>query len=369
MKVLLILDSLNRGGSEMLALDVCRNAARHGVEITLVATGGGSLEKDFEASGVEYIRLQRRLPIDLRLVVSLRKIIRERAIDIVHADQAVSGLHIYLATIGTNVRRVLTFQGHIHDKKNRFALNYLTPRMDANLIVSNGLRKWLVDEAGVKLTKNVSILHNGVDEKRLVSSSNGLRSELGLNDDATLFGMIGNFYQADRKDQLTVCRALPQFFDVAPNTHFLFVGSYDEAPEKYQACREFCESRNIGDRTHFLGGRADVTDILNGIDVFVLSSIQEGLPISVIEAMLVGKPCILSDIEPLLEVSKKGQFAMIFKTGDAVDLAAKMTEMAKNGDLRDQLGSSGKQFALDELSIDAHIRSLKKIYQSLVSNK
>ncbi|MEQ1646241.1 MAG: glycosyltransferase, partial [Pyrinomonadaceae bacterium] len=190
MKVLLILDSLNRGGSEMLALDVCRNAARHGVEITLVATGGGSLEKDFEASGVEYIRLQRRLPIDLRLVVSLRKIIRERVIDIVHADQAVSGLHIYLATIGTNVRRVLAFHGHTHDKKNRLVLKYLAPRMASNLIVSQALHKWLEDQAGVQLSKNVTVLYNGVDEARLVSISDYLRNELGLDSDALIFGMI-----------------------------------------------------------------------------------------------------------------------------------------------------------------------------------
>ena len=68
MNVLHFLDSLNRGGAETLVLDVCRNAERCGLNLTFVASGGGDLEKDFENSGVEYIRLQRRLPVDLNLV-------------------------------------------------------------------------------------------------------------------------------------------------------------------------------------------------------------------------------------------------------------------------------------------------------------
>ena len=89
MRVMHILDSLNRGGIEMLMLDVCCNVARQNLNLTLVATGGGDLEEDFCRSGVDYIRLQRRLPIDPRLVFQLRRIITERRIQIVHSHQAV----------------------------------------------------------------------------------------------------------------------------------------------------------------------------------------------------------------------------------------------------------------------------------------
>ncbi len=365
MKVLLLLDSLNRGGAEMLALDVCRNASRHGLDIALVATGGGALESDFKTSGVEYTRIQRRLPVDFKVVARLRKIILLRKINIVHTDQAVTCLHAYLATIGADVRRVLTFQGHIHDKKNRCTLNYLSPRMDANLIVSHSLHKWLVEVADVKVTENVSILYNGADENRLISQSNNLRNELGLNKNTLLFSMIGNFYQADRKDQMTVCRALPKFFDAVPNAHFIFVGGHDQAREKYQACLDYCKRHNLGDRVNFLGSRNDVSGILNEIDVFVLSSIQEGLPITVIEAMILGKPCILSDIEPLLEISKEGKYAMMFKKGDENDLAEKMIDLASNADQRKKLGAMGKRLANDRYSIDAHLSSLKKLYESM----
>ncbi len=117
MKVLHMLDSLNRGGAEMLVLDVCRNARANNLDLTFVATGGGDLEEDFRRSGAEFVRLQRRLPVDFRVVVQLRKLIRERNIEVIHSYQAVEGVHAYLASLGLAVKRVLSFQGYIPDAK------------------------------------------------------------------------------------------------------------------------------------------------------------------------------------------------------------------------------------------------------------
>src|SRR5688572_6928090 len=112
MRVLQYLDSLSRGGAEMQALDVCRNGASVGLEITAVAAGGGALEDEFADSGVEYIRLQRKMPVDLYLATQIRKIVKERSIQIVHGYQAVDGVHLYMAAHGLKgVKRVLSFQG------------------------------------------------------------------------------------------------------------------------------------------------------------------------------------------------------------------------------------------------------------------
>ena len=72
-------------------------------------------------------------------------------------------------------------------------------------------------------------------------------------------------------------------------------------------CVEFLREKRIADKVHFLGGRSDVPDILDALDVFVFSSLHEGLPVAVSEAMLAKVPMIVSDIEPLLEASDKRQ--------------------------------------------------------------
>lgn len=367
-KVLHILDSLNRGGAEVMELDLCRNAEANGLDLTFVATGGGDLEPDFRVSGVEFIRLQRKLPVDLRLAGKLRRIISERDIDVVHSHQPVEALHLYLATRGTAVKRVLTLHGVYAGARNDLALRFVLPRMHARVLLGNGLADWLAKEQGIAMPEDFVVINNGVDPRRLHAARGTLKSELKLAPDTVLLGMVANFYPDRRKDQLTVCKALPRVFAGIPNAQFVFVGHGGEAPQLLNECVSLCRQQNISDRVHFLGKRSDIAAVLNSLDLFVLSSRWEGSPISVIEGMMLGLPTVLSDIAPLKEISGNGEFAALFRTGDAGDLAAKLIKLAGNQEERLRLGSAGRQWALSHFSIAAHIRNLHQLYSSLTGS-
>ena len=371
MRVLFYLDSLGRGGAEMQALDVCRNAARFGIELTVVAGRGGALEGEFADSGVEFIQLERKLPVDIYLASQLRKIIREREIGVVHGHQAVDGLHLFLATRGLrNVRKVLSFHGFIADRRNRITSRFLIPRMDANIVVSRGLQKWLAENDRLDTARNFSVIYNGVDTKRLTPAGKSLRAELDIPDRSLLIGMIGNFYRDPRKDQLTVCRALPDIFQNSPDAHCVFAGRVEDGAEgKFADCLSFCVENEIVDRVHFLGSRRDIPDILASLDVFILSSLQEGLPIAVFEAMLAEVPMILSDIDPHIEVSQNGEVAELFPVGDASVLASKTLALLHDEKRRADLARKAGDLAREKFSIDAHLRELKKLYERLTASR
>jgi glycosyltransferase involved in cell wall biosynthesis len=361
-----ILDSLNRGGAEMLALDLCRNARANNLDLTFVATGGGDLEADFRYSGVTFHRLQRKLPVDLRLARRIGRIIKEREIDVVHTNQAVEALHAYLATRGGRVKRVMTFHLCTCDAKNKVALNLLVPRMDANVAVSHELLKCLEHEAGFNTSERFHVVHNGVDHRRLEPTGANLRAELRLNDGSLVLGMIGNFYPDARKDQLTVCRALPRLFSEVPTAHFLFVGgSQPAAPQPLEECVALCRQLGISERVHFLGKRSDIPDLLSSLDVYVQSSVNESLGIAVVEAMLSGIPVVVSDIGALLEVTGNGEYAATFRTGDAADLAGKLIELCRDEHRRGELAGKGRAWATSQFSIEAHIASLIKLYNQI----
>ncbi|HEY0006813.1 MAG TPA: glycosyltransferase family 4 protein [Pyrinomonadaceae bacterium] len=365
MKIIHILDSLNRGGIEMMALDVCRNALEHNLDLTFVATGGGELEDEFARSGIEFIRLERSLPVDLKLARQLRRIINERQARVVHCHQAVDALHGFLATRGTDVKRVLTFHGWLPSTKNRVAVNFLIPRMDANLAVSREVLNRLQRELRFDTSRNFSVLLNGVDQRRLRGGKPCLRAELGLKEGALLFGMVGNFY-VGAKDQLTICHALPQVFGQSPNLHFAFVGGRSQAaPELFDECVSFCREQGIESRVHFLGRREDIPEVLSSLDAFVFSSLQEGSPIAVIEAMMLRRPVIISDIPALLEVSQDGLYALPFRTRDAADLARQMLSFATDRELRSSFGRKASLWANSQFGIETHIANLKKLYSSL----
>lgn len=368
MKVLHILDSLNRGGAETLELDVCRNASENGLDLNFAATGGGTLEEDFKNSGVPFFRLQRHLPIDFAVVRKLRKIIKTEKINVVHTHQAVEGLHAFLAVRRTNVKLVLTFHGGtLYDWKNHRTLRFLIPRTDANVVVSESLKKW--HEKTDKFdTSSFKVIYNGVDEKRLAPTGKSLKKELGLANNVRLIGMIGNFYNEKRKDQMTLCKALPKIFAEFPNVHCVFAGKVvNGAEEKQIDCLNFCLENKIADRVHFLGGRSDVPDILSELEVFVFSSFHEGLPIAACEAMLAKVPLIISDIKPLLEISENGKFAEVFPLQNDEILSEKIVKLLKNNDLREDVANRAFQFAKENFSIEAHLRELKKLYEKILN--
>ena len=192
-KVLHTLDSLNRGGAGIMTLDVCRNARANGLDLTFLATGGGDLEEDFRRSDFEYVRLERKLPIDPQLVSQIRQIVRKREIQIVHSHQPVEALHMYLATRNSGIKRVLTVHGPLSGVKNELAFRYVINRTDGVVAISRELQTWLKGNLSHDTNGNVPLIKNGVDLKRLQSHGDDLRSELNLPRETQLAGMIANF--------------------------------------------------------------------------------------------------------------------------------------------------------------------------------
>lgn len=368
MKILHLLDSMGRGGTETQVLDVCRNADRFGLDITLVAASGGVLEPDFRESGVEVIRLERKLPVDLYLASQLRKIIRERQIEIARGYQAVEGLHLYLATRGLkNVRTALSHEGFVADKKNRVTLKFLIPRVDSNIYVSESLRKWLKQKDKLNTDIKQTVICNGADPERLRGSGRSIRRELGIGADVPLIGMIANFYRDPRKDHFTLARSLPAVMKAFPEANCIFAGGIqDGAEDKMAECLDICIKNGIEQRVHFLGTRGDIPNILSELDVFVLSSLQEGMPVAISEAMLVGVPLVLSDIEPHLEASQNGKYASVFPTGDADALSSELIRLLSDKNVRNELSVCAKAFAQENMSIDSHLRQLAAHYRSMI---
>jgi glycosyltransferase involved in cell wall biosynthesis len=284
---------------------------------------------------------------------------------VVHSHQAVEAIHALLATKGTRVKRALTIHGWIPTRKNRQSMRFVIPKMDANLVVSRDLFEWLKASEGIDTSRNFHLLLNGVDGKRLSGVRAGLRQELGENGSALLLGTVGNFYLSI-KNQITVCRALPEFFARVPGAHFVFAGGRSEQnPELFDECVRFCRAAGISDRVHFLGKREDIGNVLNALDGFVFPSLQEGMPISVIEAMLTGLPCIVSDIPPLREVTRGGEYSLVFPPAEPEALTACLTNFARNPETMKKMGAAGKRWAEAQFSIQSHIARLKGLYSQI----
>ena len=352
-----------------MVLDICRNGGRHGLEITLAATGAGDLEHEFRDCGVDFLRMRRRMPVDPFIVRSVRGVIRKKGISIVHGFQPVEAVHLVLAARGLQAKTVLTHTGFIRGRKNKFAARIVSRHVDANLSVSRALLPWLTTELGIDTTKKFHVIWNAVDDERLSANGGSIRSELGIGGETSLLGMTANFRGDGTKDQLTVCKALKRVLDAGKDAGLLFAGRFDGAGSgEYLKCLEFCRRNGIEDRVHFLGPRNDVAAILDELDLFVFSSRMEGLSLAVAEAMLKGVPVIVSAIDPLLEATSGEKFADVFEVGDDKKLADLIIANVDDpGDLL-RKASAASVYAEEHFTISSHIEKLKGLYSELISS-
>ncbi len=365
LRVLYLLDSLNRGGVETLVLSTCRRAVDVGISACLAGFGDGAAAAEFHALPRAFFR-RRRAPFDPFLADWLRELIRAEGITLIHANQAVEALHAWWALRGLPVKLVLTLHNLEYDAKNLRALNFLLPRLDAVSVVSQAAYHWHLAQGRLRLAqaRHVAVVHNGVPDPYgkhvtplTTSPHDGL--PLGLT-----LGMIANFTSV--KDHATLCRALPEVFARHPTARCLLVGAAQDT-RREAAARALCAHAGILDRVDFCGSRP-AAEALPQLDVFILSSCSDTFGLALVEAMLAGLPCVASDIPALREVTADGTAAALFRAGDAADCARVLNHVLDDADYRRALAARGQAHARRHYSFEAYLARLRDFYDVVLAS-
>ncbi|MGQ9896088.1 MAG: glycosyltransferase family 4 protein [Acidobacteriota bacterium] len=358
LRVLYLLDSLNRGGVETLVLSTCRQAADVGISAYLAAFGEGDAVADFYALPQAFFR-KRRGPFDPFLVGWVRQLIRERQITLIHANQAVEALHAWWAVRGLPVKVILTLHNLEYDAKNRRVLNFLLPRLDAVSIVSHAAyqRHLMRGQLRLAQARYVVVVHNGIP-----APCADRMPTMDFQPDGPTLGMIANFTPV--KDHATLCRALPEVFARHPTARCLLVGAVQDA-HRQAVTQAICERAGILDRVHFCGSRP-AAEMLPWLDVFILSSCSDTFGLALVEAMLAGLPCVASDIPALREITAEGTAAALFQAGDAADCARVLNRVLEDAAYRKTLAARGQTHARRHYTFEAYLSRLRDFYDTVL---
>lgn len=366
MKVLSYIDSLNRGGAETLIMDIAKNITKEDFEYIIVSGKGGDLEEEIRNSNAKYIRLNRRKPVDIKLIKQLREIIRTEEIDIIHSHNDVSSFYGYISSRGLNIKRINSIHGNLNGKYDKTIYRYLIKKSDCIITVSKSFSDYLSERN--KINKAL-VLYNGIDEKKFIKqNSHKVLINLNISDKDFVVGMVGNF--SNGKDYWTFCQAIPIVLEKKNKIKFIMVGDITGPNNKnYIKCYKFCQDNHLSENVYFLGKRNDIPEILNFLNIFVLSSNTDTFGIAVIEAMFSKVPCLLSDIPSLKEISENGRYAKLFIKGDYNDLASLILKCLENPNEMKSLAESAYHKAVKNFSINTHIQKLSKIYRELLEIK
>jgi glycosyltransferase involved in cell wall biosynthesis len=186
---------------------------------------------------------------------------------------------------------------------------------------------------------------------------------LGISNEEVVFGIVGRL--EPEKDHRTLLRAFRALVAHRPETRLLIVGDGSLRGELESECRALDIERHVT----FLGARSDIPQVLAAFDVFVLSSVQEGVPLSVVEAMGAGKPVIATDVGGLRLLVKPAVNGLLVPPADPVALEEAMRKLAGNAALRQEMGRQGRQIAQDSFGVSTMINQYQDLYESVVGSR
>ena len=249
-------------------------------------------------------------------------------------------------------------QADMFDKK------FLSRFGDHVIAVSDGVKKNLVKFFKVREDK-ISVIYNGTKKPVPVKNQNLVLKELELDKDGkVIISCIARL--SEQKGHIFLFKALsilPQY--IQRKIKVLLIGNGELKDSLYNYARTL----NLLDKVLFLGFRKDVPNILQITDFVALPSLWEGLSLCVIEAYMLGKPVIGTNVSGTCEVIKDNETGIIVPPGDPESLAKAMTLLVINESKRKKFGKKGKLFVEQHFSFEKMVEKHEFLYMSLLENK
>jgi glycosyltransferase involved in cell wall biosynthesis len=380
-RVLQVITRLIIGGAQetvMLVADMLDPARFDASVISGPQTGPeGSLIEDVRARGIpltiEPALVREINPAkDLLALVCLIRFIRRGRYDIVHTNSSKAGIlgrwAAWLAGVPVVVH---TVHGWAHNERQhpllrRFYifLEQVTQLITRKLIVVSprNTEKGLAD--GIATPAKYVMVRSGIELDRFrqpVRPREDVRTELSIPLDAPVVGTVTRL--SPQKAPLDFVKAVARVAEKRPNIHFVIVG---DGPLRAEVEARVAAS-GLADRVHLTGLRRDVPDLLHSFDVFALTSLWEGLPRVLPQAMAAGLPIVATAVDGNAEAVEDGISGILTPPGDPQSLADALLRLLDDPALAAEMGAAGRKRA-DEFGARKMVDDIAALYETLLAD-
>jgi len=337
MKIVQLLPSLDLGGLERLALDLALQQKAEGHSSAIYCTSHpGQWAPQAAAADVPVHSFGKTTGFSLRLIRDLASRLRVDRPDILHAHNA---LVLHYAVVAARLARVPVVVNTRHggnlnwDPHCERIWRQCVRWTDALVFISEGVREYYLTRDRLS-RRNTSVIYNGIDVEKF--SAHPARPAAALP--RFRVGCVGRLVPA--KDHVTLIRAFALVSTARPQAELHILG---DAPCR-AAISQTADSLGIANRVFLHGAGYDVPDFLSTLDLFVLSSVNEGLPLSLMEALAAGLPVVSTRLPGLTELAPESVVAGYCAPGHPESLAEHILRAAKRPDLP-ALGHKARRWA------------------------
>ncbi|PXW95563.1 glycosyltransferase involved in cell wall biosynthesis [Sphaerotilus hippei] len=364
MRILHVLESLDFGGLERVVTDLAIAQHRRGHQVTVCClhrTDGYKAE--LLAAGIEVVIAHKTGGLDLGAIRVLRRVARERRIEVVHAHSFMPNYYAAASLLALRGGPVLV--GTSHDMGTRLANRQLRLLYRGSLLrtarvamVGQQVHDRHVQMGHVPRHKAATVL-NGIPVERFRLSAERraqARAALGVDGDTLLIGAVGRLV-ALKNHQLLI-EVLPALLARWPGLRLAIIGG---GPLEAELAGRV-EQLGLGAQVLLTGQRSGVADLLPALDVFAMPSLTEGLSIALLEACATGLPIVATRVGGNPEIIQDGTSGLLVPPADGAALQQALARLLESAPLRSQLGAAAERWVREHASIDAVCVAYDRLY-------
>jgi glycosyltransferase involved in cell wall biosynthesis len=352
------------GGAEEMVLNLVRRLPPRFEARVCCINQAGPIGEEIRATGtpVDVLGLEPglRRPLD---VVGIRAYLRTTQPHIVHTFLLTASLYGRLAAILARVPIVIGTEVNIYEHKFRshaVAERLLMAGTDRVIVSAASVRDFYIEQVGADPAK-IEVIYNAVDfgQSAATIPRAEMRAALGLPGDALVAGVIARL--TEQKGHRFLFEALAADPALA-GVQLIVIGAGDLHDDLIRRV----DALGLGPRVHFLGPRRDLGNLLGAMDVFVMPSLWEGLPLSLVLAMGAGLPSVSTAVAGIPEVVEHERTGLLVPPGDARALAVALSRLVRDRELRQQMGLAARASVLPRFGVDRYVAAVVGLYDQLL---
>ena len=349
-----------RGGqNQVLVTVLCLRGL--GQRAALVAHPTGELRRRVE-EGLDLVPLAPRTEMDLGAAWRLSRVIRQLRPDIVHAHDphgvAMAAIARSMSTQAKKPRLVASRRVDFRLGRNALS-RWKYRQVDCFICASEAIRRILVQD-GVPQARAVTV-HEGIDAGRVEAApAANLHEEFWLPHQAPLVGNVAAL--VPHKGQRHLIDAAADVVRHEPDARFVIAGE----GELKDALEQQIRHHRLEKHAILAGFRTDVLSLHKAFDIFVMSSITEGLGTSLLDAMAAGKPVVATTAGGIPEVVVDGETGFLVPPRDHQAMADSIVRLLKDPDLRQRMGAAGRARVRARFTSEVMVRNTLRVYERLV---
>ena len=361
MKILHVVENLNRGGLERVVLNLIECQIREGHDCKVICIfEEGFLVEEARNYGAEVVALKKIRGLNYRLILRFREQIIEFCPNVIHTHNPIPNYYTALSCIGLNIPLINTRHGMgrgSYSWKGEFLYRLSLLKTAKCVAVCEAAFKSFI-KSGIFPKNRSLVITNGIKTEIFYKSNNN-RSDLLLNhkckSNAVILGAVGRLNHV--KDYLTMLEAIKIIFQKMQHVYLFIVG---DGMQRSLLEKFICEN-GLDKNVVLLGDQDNVPYYLSAFDIFIMSSKTEGYSMALLEAAASSLPSVVTDVGGNKEIVQDERTGYLVPPNNAEALASRILELISNGKI-DEMGSASKSWVDQNGDINIMAKAYHKCY-------